>query len=69
MSSPAPPGLSGLWEGRRLKDRILLGALGVVCVTVLGVTYFLVTKQNGTILATCSGAIGTIIGLVLGRKV
>ena len=51
-----------------MRDKILLGALGVVCVTVLGCVYMVVFKQNGTILVTVAGAVGTIIGLVLGRK-
>ena len=50
-----------------MKDEILLGAIGVACITVLAVACFYFTGEDGTILASAAGAIGTVIGVVLGR--
>jgi len=50
-----------------VRDEILLGALGVICITVLAVACFYFTGEDGTILASAAGAIGTVIGVVLGR--
>jgi len=52
----------------RLRDELLLGALGVICITILAFICFMVTGENGTVLAAASGAIGTVIGVVLGRQ-
>lgn len=51
-----------------LRDEILLGAVGVVCVTAMTIACFYFTGQDGTILAAAASAIGTVIGVVLGRK-
>lgn len=51
-----------------MRDEILFGAVGVAGVVVMTVACFAFTGQNGTVLAAASGAIGTIIGLVLGRR-
>ena len=51
-----------------MRDELLLGAVGVVCITILAAVYFIVLKQNGTVLGAVCGSIGTIIGLVLGRR-
>ena len=50
-----------------MRDEIFLGALGVACITVLAVACFYFTGEDGTILASAAGAIGTVIGVVLGR--
>jgi len=49
--------------------KVILGSVGVVCITALGIVYFIFVRQDGTVLATLSGAIGAIIGLILGKKV
>ena len=49
-------------------NKMILGCVGVVCVTALGVTYFIVVRQDGSVLATLSAAIGGIIGVLVGRK-
>lgn len=51
-----------------MRDEILLGAVGDAGVVVMTVACFYFTGQDGAILAAASGAIGTIIGVVLGRK-
>jgi len=51
-----------------MRDEILLGAVGVAGVVVMTVACFYFTGTDGVILAAASGAIGTIIGLVLGRR-
>lgn len=51
-----------------MRDEILLGGLGVVCITILGAMYMYVFKQNGAVLATICTAIGAIIGGVVGYK-
>lgn len=49
-----------------MRDEIALGAVGVVCITIVGVVYMVVFKQNGAVLATICGAIGAIIGGIAG---
>jgi len=49
-------------------NKMILGCVGVVCVTALGVTYFIIVRQDGSVLATLSAAIGGIIGVLVGRK-
>lgn len=51
-----------------MNDNTLLGIVGVVCITALGITYMAVFKQNSTVLITVCTAIGTIIGGVVGYK-
>lgn len=51
-----------------MRDEILLGVVAVAGVVVMTVACFYFTGQDGTILAAASGAIGTIIGVILGRK-
>jgi len=50
-----------------MRDEIILGIAGVGGVVLMAVACMYLTGENGTILAAASGAIGTIIGLVLGR--
>ena len=50
-----------------MRDEIILGAVGVVCVAAMTIAAFYFTGENGTILAAAAGSIGTIIGIVLGR--
>lgn len=50
-----------------MRDEIILGAVGVVAIAAMTVACFIFTGEDGTILAAAAGAIGTVIGLVLGR--
>ena len=51
-----------------MRDEILLGIVGILVVAAMTVACFYFTGEDGTILAAASGAVGTIIGLVLGRR-
>lgn len=42
--------------------------VAIVCVTVLGVVYFVTVRQDGTVLATLSSVIGGIVGYTIGKK-
>lgn len=48
-----------------MRDEIVLGIVGVAAIAAMTVAAFYFTGTNGTLLATASGAIGTVIGLVL----
>lgn len=50
-----------------MRDEVILGAVGVVCITALTVACFYFTGEDGAILAAAASAIGTVIGVVLGR--
>jgi len=50
------------------RDAVILGAVGVLCVTAMTIACFYFTGQDGTVLAAAAGAIGTVIGVVLGRR-
>jgi len=51
-----------------LRDETLLGAVAMICLTVLGVAYFVVIKQDSTVLTTLSSAIGWILGYTIGKR-
>jgi len=48
--------------------KVVLGCVGVVCVTALGVAYFYFIRQDGSALLTLTGAVGAVIGYVLGKR-
>ena len=50
------------------KGKVIFGSVAVVCVTALAVTTVVFTGTDGTVMATACGAIGTIVGYILGRK-
>lgn len=52
-----------------MRDEIILGGLGVVCITAMTIACFYITGQDGTVLAAAAAAIGTVIGVVLGREI
>jgi len=42
--------------------------VGVVCVTILGVAYFVFVRQDGTVLTALTGAIGFLVGYMFPKK-
>ena len=50
------------------KERAILGCVGVICVTALGIAYFYFIRQDGSALLTLTGAVGAVIGYVLGKR-
>jgi uncharacterized membrane protein YqgA involved in biofilm formation len=40
----------------------------ILSITVMAITYFAVIKQDGTVFATATTTIGTIIGYLLGKQ-
>jgi len=51
-----------------MRDEVILGTVAVVCITAMTIACFYITGQDGTVLAAAAGAIGTVIGVVLGRS-
>jgi len=49
-------------------DNVVLGGISVVCITVLGVVYFIFVRQDGSVLATLCSTIGGILGYLIGSK-
>lgn len=52
-----------------MRDEVILGALGVAGIVIMTVACFYFTGEDGTVLAAAAGAIGTVIGVVLGREI
>jgi|GEM_PF-6589518 len=50
-----------------MRDVVFMKVVGAICVTVLGVTYFLTVRQDGTVLLTLSSIIGGIVGYQIGK--
>ena len=50
-----------------LRDEIVLGTVGICAICAMTIAAFYFTGENGTVLAAAAGAIGTVIGIVLGR--
>jgi hypothetical protein len=42
--------------------------VAIIALTVLGVTYFLVVRQDGTVLLSLSSVIGGLLGYSIGKK-
>lgn len=51
-----------------VSDRVIAIITGTVCVTALGITFFVVVRQDGTVLASLTGAIGALVGYLFGKK-
>jgi len=54
--------------GERMSDRTIAVVTGVLCITILGVTYFVTVRQDGTVLLSLSSVIGGLIGYLFGKK-
>lgn len=50
-----------------MRDDALMKITAIVCLTALGVTYFVTVRQDGTVLLTLSSIIGGIAGYHLGK--
>ena len=51
-----------------MRDETLVKITAIVSLTILGVTYFLVVRQDGTILGLLASFIGGIVGYEIGRR-
>jgi len=51
-----------------MKDDAIIKVVGVICLTALGITYFITIRQDGSVLLTLSSIIGGIVGYKIGRK-
>ena len=47
----------------------MLKIVGIVCVTVLGVTYFITVRQDSTVLLSLSSVIGGLVGFQIGIRI
>ena len=51
-----------------MRDTTVLGGITVVCITVLGITYFIVIKQDSSVLFSLASVLGGILGYVVGKR-
>jgi len=51
-----------------VSERALIAVTAIICITVLGAVYFVVVRQDSTVLTTLSGVIGGIVGYAAGKK-
>ena len=50
-----------------MEDRVLVTIVGILCITALGITYFIVIRSDSTVLLSLSSIIGGIIGYRVGK--
>jgi len=55
-------------EGGRMDDNAMIKITAIVCLTALGISYFYLIRQDGTVLLTLSSIIGGIAGYALGKR-
>jgi len=51
----------------RDKFKVVLGCFGIGCITALGITNLLMKGPDGSVLLALGGAIGGIIGVLVGK--
>ena len=51
-----------------MNDKYIVLMTAIICITLLGIVYFITVRQDGSVLATLSTAIGGIVGYQLGKK-
>ena len=51
-----------------MKDTTIIKIITIICLTALGITYFVTIRQDGTVLLTLSSLIGGIAGYTLGVR-
>ena len=49
-----------------VSGKVIVTTVGITCVTLLGIVYFIFVRQDGSILATLCSAIGGIVGYYFG---
>lgn len=49
-----------------VSGKVIVTTVGITCITLLGIVYFMVVRQDGTVLATLCSAIGGVIGYYFG---
>ena len=53
---------------RNMDSDVAVVVVGIICLTVLGVTYFIYLRQDSTVLTTLASIIGGIVGYRFGRR-
>ena len=51
-----------------MSKSVLAKITAIICLTALGITYFVTIRQDGTVLLTLSSIIGGIVGYQVGKK-
>jgi len=51
-----------------MNDETVVVVVGIICLTVLGVTYFVFLRQDSTVLTILASIIGGVIGYRFGRR-
>jgi len=54
--------------GGGVDDNAMIKITAIVCLTALGISYFYLIRQDGTVLLTLSSIIGGIAGYALGKS-
>ena len=49
-----------------VSGKVIVTTVGVICITLLGIVYFIFVRQDGSVLATLCSAIGGIVGYYFG---
>ena len=52
-----------------MRETAAVKITSIICVTMLGVSYFAFVRQDGTVLLSLSSIIGAIAGYTIGIKV
>jgi ABC-type cobalt transport system substrate-binding protein len=49
-----------------VSGKVIVTTVGITCITLLGIVYFIFVRQDGSVLATLCSAIGGIVGYYFG---
>jgi len=60
--------ITAVKEGCGVDDNTLVKITAIVCLTALGISYFYLIRQDGTVLLTLSSIIGGIVGYEIGKR-
>lgn len=51
-----------------MRDKVVLAIFSIVCLTILAISYWIILKQDSSVLVTISATIGAIAGYLLKKK-
>lgn len=50
-----------------MRDNTVATIVAIICITALGITYFILVRKDGSVLLSLSSIIGGLIGYLYGK--
>ena len=51
-----------------MNDETVVVVVAIICLTILGISYFIYIRQDSTVLTTLASIIGGVAGYIFGRR-